>query len=77
MIRIFEEVGGRPFEVEYVPEEALRAQRDGTDDPLQKSFAALMLSYALGNPIEMGATLETFPLRPTSVKDYALRVVGH
>jgi|SRR2546430_16951085 len=74
VVRAFEQAGGRPFTVEHVPEEALRAQRTAATDPLQQSFAALMLAYALGNSIDMRSTLKTFPVPLVSVKEYARRI---
>ena len=47
-----------------MPEEALRAQYESADDPLQKSFAALMLYCARCEPIDMDATLRDFRLEP-------------
>ena len=76
VVQIFEEVKGEKFTVEHVPEEALQAQKAAATDPLQETFAALMLQYASGDAIDMEATLETFRLRLTSVKDYARRVSG-
>ena len=71
VVEIFEEVRGRKFDVQHVPEEALEAQRESAGDPLQQSFAALMLFYARGNIIDMRETLRKFPLRLTTVRDYA------
>lgn len=76
VVGIFEEVGGQSFEIEHVPEEALRAQKERATDPLQASFAALMLTYAHGDPIEMEETLQAFPLPLTSVRDYAEGVMA-
>jgi uncharacterized protein YbjT (DUF2867 family) len=76
VVRIFEGVGGRPFEVQHVPEEALRAQLAEAADSLQQSFAGLMLCYAAGDPIDIRATLQAFPLQLTSVRDYARRVLS-
>ena len=76
VVRTFEEVGGRPFAVEHVPVEALRARKAGATDPLEESFAALMLTYAEGDPIEMGPTLEAVPLRLASVREYAEGVLA-
>ena len=73
---IFEEVSGRKFEVQHVPEEALQAQQAGATDPMQQSFAALMRCYAQGDPIEMQATFKTFAVQPTTVEEYARRVVA-
>ena len=74
VVRAFEQTGGRPFTVEHVAEETLRAQRTAATDPLQQSFAALMLAYALGNSIDMRSTLKTFPVPLLSVKEYARRI---
>jgi uncharacterized protein YbjT (DUF2867 family) len=75
VVRIFEEHTGQPFDVEHVPLEALRVQRASAEDPLQQSFAELMLAYAQGNPIDMQGTLQSFPVKLTSVRDYVERVV--
>lgn len=74
VVRIFEEVGGRAFEVQHVPEEALLAQKT-TTDPLQESFAALMLGYAHSDIINMQETLQAFPGQLPSVRDYAKRMM--
>ena len=74
-MRLCEELGGQPFEVQHVPEEALRAQYAAATDSLQRSFTALMLDYAKGDPIEMRETLQVFPIQLTSVRDYAQRVL--
>jgi uncharacterized protein YbjT (DUF2867 family) len=76
MIRIFEEVGGRPFEVQHVPVSALEEQQRGATDPMQQSFVGLMRCYAAGDPIDMRETLKAFPVKLTSVKDYARSVLG-
>ena len=41
IVRIFEEVGGRRFEVQHVPVEALEAQQRAATDPMQQSFLGL------------------------------------
>ena len=74
-MRVVEGVSGRSFEVHKGPEETLRAQYQAAADPLQQSFAALILAYAQGNPIEMKQTLETFPVPLVSVTEYARRVL--
>ncbi len=76
VVRIFEEVGGRPFEVEHVPEEALEEQQKAATDPAQQSFSGLMRCYAQGDPIDMQKTLKAFPVQLTSVKDYVKSVLG-
>jgi NADH dehydrogenase len=74
-VKVFEEVSGRRFELQQVPENALVAQRDAATDSLQRTFAALMLALAHGDPIPMGETLSRIPVRLTSVRDYAQRVL--
>jgi uncharacterized protein YbjT (DUF2867 family) len=76
VVRIFEKASGRAFEVQLVPEEALRAQHDAATDSLQRAFTALMLNYAKGDPIPMERTLRSFPLTMRSVPNYARGVVS-
>ncbi len=75
VVKIFEEVGGQPFEVQHVPEAALAEQQKTAADPMQQSFSGLMRCYAQGDLIDMKGTLQAFPLELTSVKDYAQRVL--
>lgn len=76
VIRIFEETTGRKFEVARVPKDALQAQFESAEDAMSRSFAALMLAYAQGDPVPMARTLRKFPLRLTSVHDYAAAVAS-
>ena len=71
VVQIFEKVKGRKFDVQHAPEEALREQRESASDPLQQSFAGLMLNYSRGCIIDMRETLQQFPVRLTSIRDYA------
>jgi len=61
VVRLAEQVTGKRFDVQHVPEEALQAQYGSATDPLQQSFAALMLFYAHGAAIDMKGTLGAFP----------------
>jgi len=76
VVSIFEQVGRRKYEVQHVPEEALQAQQAGATDPMQQSFAALTRAYAQGDPIEMQAKFKTFGVQPTTVEEYARRVLA-
>ena len=71
VVDIFETTKGKKFELQFVPEEALKAQRDGAQDPLSKSFATLTLGVVNGSEIDMVSVLDDFPIRLTSVVDYA------
>lgn len=75
VVKLFERVGGRPFEVTYVPAEALQQQLAASDDPMAQSFSGLMLGYANGSPIDMGETLRAFPFRLATVEEYARSVL--
>jgi NADH dehydrogenase len=75
-VRVFEELAGARFEVQHVPEEALRAQRDAATDSLDRSFAALMLHYARGDEVPMRETLARFPVPLTPVREYARTVLS-
>ena len=72
----FEKIGGRPFQLEHVPEQALRAQFDGAADPIQKTFAGLMLGYVYGDAMNMAPVVEQFGIQLTSVDEYARGVLG-
>jgi uncharacterized protein YbjT (DUF2867 family) len=76
VVRIFEETTARKFNVQHVTEEALQAQRSAATDPMQHSFASLMLYYAKGDPVDMSRTSKQFPIRWKSVRDYAKSVTA-
>jgi uncharacterized protein YbjT (DUF2867 family) len=76
VVRIFEEVGGQPFEVEHVPEVILQQQAQSATDSLHRSLAALKLSYAKGDIVNMRKMLGIFFNDLTSVRDYASRTLA-
>jgi len=76
-VNIFETEQGKKFELQFVPEDALRAQKEGAQDPLSESFAALMLGVAHGSEIDMTSTLDVFPMQLTDVNEYAKKVSVH
>jgi uncharacterized protein YbjT (DUF2867 family) len=76
VVRIFEERAGRKFEIEHVSEDSLRAMKSNAKTPVEETFAALMLSCTNGDEIDMGPTLSRFPVRLTSVREYADRVLA-
>jgi NADH dehydrogenase len=76
VVQIFEELGGRPFEVEYVPESALTERQATATDPMQQSFAGLMQKYARGDAVDMQETLHAFAMQLTTVRQYAQNVLG-
>jgi len=77
VVAVFEEITGRPFEKQFVPEENLRARKAGATNPVEQTFADLMLAAARGNAIDMSDTSEKFSLHLRSVREHAKTVLGH
>jgi uncharacterized protein YbjT (DUF2867 family) len=75
VIKIFEEMGGRQFEKQFVSETTLAEGQMASNDPMQQSYYGLMRWYAQGDPIEMDAIIEAFSFELTSVQDYAQQVL--
>jgi len=71
VVRIFEDVAGRPFTVTFVPDDALRAQQEAATDDMGRSFAGLMRCYAKGDAIPMEATAQAFGVELTTVRSFA------
>lgn len=75
VITLFEKSGGKKFEIQHVPVEALQAQKNAAPDDLSKTFASLMLVYTEGQEIPMAHTLKAFPIKLNSVSEYAKRMM--
>jgi Predicted nucleoside-diphosphate-sugar epimerases len=71
VVRMFEEVSGRRFETQFVPGEQLQARKTAATNPVEQTFADLMLSAAHHDPIDMSGTFTKFQVRPKSVREYA------
>jgi uncharacterized protein YbjT (DUF2867 family) len=69
-MRIFEEVIGSPFEVQYVPEPALEAHEAGTEDPHTQSVTALSLDFAHGDVVDTSTMTALLPFERSSVCQY-------
>lgn len=76
LVRTFEEVSGRTFQVNHVPEEALVGAWESADEPVSKSINAIMVDFARGDAIDMAGTLATFPIEMTTVRQYATNVLS-
>jgi uncharacterized protein YbjT (DUF2867 family) len=70
VVRMFEAAGAAEIATETVPESALESQMNAATDPLQKSFAGLMLQCAGGDAIDVTISHRLFPFQMTSVRDY-------
>lgn len=75
VVHIFKEVAGRPFEKQFVPEEALKARKIEATNPVELTFADLTLAVAQGDAINTSETFKKFSVRPKSVREYAETVM--
>ena len=71
VVRIFEEIAGRAFEKQFVPEEALHAHKAAATNPVEHTFADLALAAARGERIDMGETFQKFSVYPRLVCEHA------
>ena len=76
VIKMAESVSGSSFELQYVPEEVIRNQKEKSEFPLEQSFSALMLTLARGGEIDMVEVLKMLPVQLTSVDEYVREVVS-
>lgn len=76
VVRLAEEVTGRTMNVQHVPTAALQAQYDAAPDPLQKSFAGLMLALSQGDTIDMRHTALEFPVSLRTVRSFIEQSYG-
>ncbi len=76
VIALFAKEGGKPFNINIVPVDALTAQYATAPDPMSKSFAALMLAYAQGSEIDMQQTVKTFDFPLHTVEEYVTKVTA-
>jgi uncharacterized protein YbjT (DUF2867 family) len=76
VVRIFEERSGKKFDLEYVPEEGLIKAKANAKNPVEETFAGLQLFYARGFEVDVRPTLARFPMRLTTVREYADRVLA-
>jgi uncharacterized protein YbjT (DUF2867 family) len=69
VVKIFEEVAGKPLTVTEVPEQALEAQWSSAENPFEKTFSGLMLGLArLDAPAK---NPDGIPAPKTTIKDFA------
>jgi uncharacterized protein YbjT (DUF2867 family) len=72
VVAIFERVLGRSFMLDHVPIETLEEQHKSSD-PLQQTFAALMIALALGDSVANARqTGDRYGVRLTTVESYAM-----
>ena len=76
VVRIFEDVSGRAFELDFVSEQALAEQQAAGEDSWVRSVVGLRRVYAGGDVVDMRELSRRFPVTLTTVRDYAIRVLG-
>lgn len=75
VVRAFEQVSGKSFELAFVPDGALEAQAAAATDPLQKSFATMIHTMANGIQVNTTEAEKAFSLSLVSIEDYARRAM--
>jgi uncharacterized protein YbjT (DUF2867 family) len=76
VVRMFEAAGVGAIATEEVREADLESQMNAATDPLQKTFAGLMLQYASGDAIDPTTRAELFPFELTSVREFVASQVA-
>jgi len=72
VVTIFERLTGKNFAINHIPIEGLQAQHLAAANPLEKTFAALMLEVGKGDVVRMQEPLQRFPgITLRSVEDFA------
>jgi uncharacterized protein YbjT (DUF2867 family) len=74
VINIFETTVGHKFDIQHVPEDALLAQLETTNDPLAESFLKLQLEYVHGCLMNTSEALRSMPIQQRTVSEYAGQV---
>ena len=75
VVRIFEQIAGRAFEKQFVPEEALLARKAAATNSIERTFADLTLAAARGERIDMNKTSQKFSVGPRLVREHAKAVM--
>ena len=76
VVGIFEKVGGKPFTTSHLAVGDLQRKLEAATDPMEKSFAGLMLGVAGGGAVNMTEVLKELPLNLVTVEGYARSVMG-
>ncbi len=74
VVSIFEKTFAKDFTVENLPKEALLGQKAAATNPMEASFAGLMVQYANGFDVDMNGIMRHLGMGLTSVASYAAAV---
>lgn len=76
VVGIFEAISGRSFQIDFVSRETLSEQQAVGENSWVRSVAGLRQCYADGDVVDMREFTRQFPMTLTSVREYAIRVMG-
>lgn len=76
IVWIFEQVGGKPFDLTFIPASALEAQRAAARDPNQFLWCTFLVNLAKGIRIDSSQARAVFKFHLTSVDEYARQVLA-
>jgi hypothetical protein len=76
VVRIFEDIAGGRFDLEFVSAQALEGLEKAGEDSWVRSLAGLRRCYADGDVISMQGLQERFPMNWTTVREYARSVLS-
>jgi NADH dehydrogenase len=76
IVGLYEKALGRAIAREYVSVEALEAQFAAASDPMEKTFAALMLGAARGDAIDVRPALQKVPIPLMPVSAFVTRTAS-
>lgn len=76
VVKMFEELAGRSFDRQFVSEKDLEARKAAAANPLELTFADLMLAAARGDKIDMTETMQKFSFKPKSIREYTRTLVN-
>jgi 2-succinyl-5-enolpyruvyl-6-hydroxy-3-cyclohexene-1-carboxylate synthase len=71
VVRVYERLTSRTFVIEEISRAVLERRHRSSADPTAASLAALMLEADDGAVTEMGPVLALYPLRLTTVAEFA------
>lgn len=77
VLSLLERASGKPWEVEYVAEAALREGAAKATNPYDKTFAALLASFAAGYTADTRPALAAIPFEMQRVSDYIERTLRY
>lgn len=75
-VKLFQNITGRKFSIQKITPEFLLSQRNQTNDPFSQSTISYSLDLARGDEIDMKETLNNFPMKMTTLQEYARQWVG-